>query len=97
MSTDNEFTEQLLADHRKALTEYQRWDEKVKHLLKGRRAKDLAEEDMDAYREAALRRDNAYDLMRHLERALLDDIPGSQTGQFKRIDVEAFLKKDDDE
>jgi hypothetical protein len=97
MSADKEFTDQLLADHRKALDEYQRWDEKVKQLLKGRRAKDLDEEDMIAYREAALRRDNAYDLMRHLERALLDDIPGSQTVQFKRINVDAFLKKDDDE
>jgi len=75
----------LLAEHKRALLNYREWDEKVKHLLKGRRVKDLSQEDMEAYREAADQRDAAYDRMRHLERALLDDIPGASTGSWSRI------------
>ncbi len=74
----------LLALHKAALNEYRQWDEKVKELLKGRRVKDLSPEDMVTYREAAAQRDLAYNQMRHLERALLDDIPGASTGVFKR-------------
>ena len=76
----------LLSQHKNALATYREWDEKVKMLLRGRRAQDLTQEDMLAYREAAEQRDAAYDLMRHFERALLDDIPGSSTGGFKRVD-----------
>jgi hypothetical protein len=77
--------EELLSRHREALNEYRAWDEKVKQLLKGRRAQDLTDEDMEVYREAALGRDEAYDRMRHLERALLDSIPGASTGPLPRI------------
>lgn len=80
MSDDQ--TEQLLAKHRAALNIYREWDEKVKMLLKGRRLKDLAPEDMEAYREASAKRDAAYDDMRHLERLLLDNIPGASTGAY---------------
>ena len=79
-------TEDLLAQHKAALTDYRKWDQKVKELLKGRRVKDLSPEDREAYREAAEQRDLAYDQMRHLERALLDDIPGASTGPFTRSD-----------
>ena len=78
----------LLSLHRAALDEYRIWDEKVKHLLKGRRVKDLDPADMARYREAATQRDLAYDRMRHLERALLDDIPGASTGSFSRRDLD---------
>lgn len=88
MTSDKQVTEQLLAKHKEALTEYRRWDERVKQLLKGRRLRDLSQEDMEAYREAATKRDAAYDQMRHLERALLDDIPGATTGKFPRINPE---------
>lgn len=79
-----EDVEQLLIEHKAALQAYREWDEKVKQLLKGRRVQDLTPEDMLAYREAAAGRDAAYDRMRHLERALLDDIPGASTGHFPR-------------
>jgi hypothetical protein len=75
-------TEKLLAEHKAALREYREWDEKVKQLLRGRRLKDLTPEDMAAYREASDRRDAAYNTMRHLERALLDNIPGASTGTY---------------
>lgn len=78
----------LLSQHRAALDEYRKWDEEVKHLLKGRRVKDLDPDDMARYREAATQRDLAYDKMRHLERALLDDIPGASTGSFSRMDFD---------
>lgn len=81
-----------LAAHREALNTYHEWDQKVKELLKGRRQKDLSEEDMEAYREAADQRDAAYNRMRELERALLEGIPGASTGSFSRKD----LKIDDD-
>jgi hypothetical protein len=77
--------EELLAEHKTALNSYREWDQKVKELLKGRRAKDLTEEDMDAYRIASSRRDAAYDQMRHLERVLLDSIPGASTGPLKVV------------
>nr|MBN1229246.1 hypothetical protein [Anaerolineae bacterium] len=79
MTTDNPGVEDLLQQHKTALTEYRRWDEIVKQLLKGRRVKDLNQEDMEAYKIAAEKRDLAYDQMRHLERELLDDIPGAST------------------
>ncbi len=82
--SENHQVEDLLAQHKAALNEYNLWDEKVKQLLKGRRVKDLSQEDMQAYREVADRRDAAYDRMRHLERLLLDDIPGASTGKFAR-------------
>lgn len=78
----------LLAEHKKALLAYREWDEKVKQLLKGRRVKDLSREDMEAYREAADQRDAAYDAMRHLERSLLDDIPGASTGSWPRAGLD---------
>lgn len=89
--SQQEKTEELLNRHKKALVNYREWDQKVKELLQGRRTKDLNEEDMEAYREASLKRDAAYDQMRHLERVLLDSIPGASTGPFKAIQV------DDDE
>jgi hypothetical protein len=76
MST-NQDVDAMLAKHKRALTAYHEWDQKVKALLQGRRAQDLTADDMMAYREAATRRDAAYDEMRHLERMLLDDIPDS--------------------
>ena len=78
--------EDLLTQHKEALQAYRGWDEKVKQLLKGRRIKDLTPEDMSAYKEAARERDLAYDQMRHLERALLDDIPGASTGPHTTLD-----------
>ncbi len=75
-------TEELLAKHKAALRMYREWDEKVKALLKGRKVKDLTPEDMESYREASSRRDAAYDDMRRLERALLDNIPGASTGAY---------------
>jgi hypothetical protein len=84
MADEEGQVDDLLALHKSALGEYRQWDDKVKQLLKGRRVKDLSPEDMAAYREAATQRDLAYDRMRHLERALLDDIPGATTGVFKR-------------
>lgn len=78
----------LLAEHKTALRAYQEWDQKVKELLKGRRAGDLTREDMHTYREASAQRDAAYDRMRHLERILLDSIPGASTGPFKPISPE---------
>lgn len=75
----------LLSQHKAALNTYREWDEKVKMLLKGRRAQDLMPEDMEAYRQAAAERDAAYDMMRHLERSLLEDIPGASTQNLPRI------------
>jgi len=89
-SPHDEQTEKLLLTHKTALASYREWDEKVKKLLQGRRLKDLTPEDMDAYREASKERDAAYDEMRHLERALLDSIPGASTGKFKTV------RRDDD-
>ncbi len=86
-------TDKLLAEHKTALLEYREWDEKVKQLLKGRRLKDLTPEDMAAYREASEKRDAAYDAMRHLERALLDNIPGAATGTYPAY--REHKKKDD--
>ncbi len=86
----------LLAQHKLALLSYREWDEKVKILLKGRRAQDLTLEDMLAYREAADKRDAAYDRMRHLERMLLDDIPGASTGPFPRVDPKNIKKQNDE-
>ena len=95
MGSEQETKEKLLSDHKKALTDYRKWDEEVKQLLKGRRAKDLSPEDMQTYRNVAAQRDLAYDRMRHLERALLDNIPGASTGSFPRVKKEE-LKKDKD-
>jgi hypothetical protein len=75
----------LLDEHKAALNKYREWDEKVKQLLKGRRTQDLNPKDMDAYREASTNRDAAYDEMRHLERQLLDDIPGASTATLPRV------------
>ena len=83
--SDNNQVNDLLAQHKAALNRYREWDEKVKQLLKGRRTQDLNPEDMEAYREASLSRDAAYDEMRHLERRLLDDIPGASTGSLPRV------------
>ena len=83
--SENSQVESLLTQHKTALNKYRKWDEKVKKLLKGRRVKDLSPEDMEAYREAAEQRDLAYDQMRRLERALLEDIPGASTGPFPRV------------
>lgn len=88
MTSEQEIKEQLLAQHKEALNDYRQWDEKVKQLLKGRRARDLSPEDMETYRDVAEKRDLAYDQMRHLERALLDNIPGASTGTFKRLDLD---------
>lgn len=85
---DEDVLNDLLKQHKTALNEYRMWDEKVKELLQGRRIKDLSPEDMAAYREASSQRDLAYDRMRHLERALLDDIPGASTGFFKRPPID---------
>jgi hypothetical protein len=84
----------LLAQHKEALNAYREWDEKVKHLLQGRRMQDLKPEDMNSYREAAEKRDAAYDDMRHLERQLLEDIPGAGTGTMPRIRPEDLSQKD---
>lgn len=83
--SENQDVNDLLAQHKTALRTYQQWDAEVKKLLKGRRVKDLQPEDMAAYKEAAEKRDLAYDQMRHLERALLDDIPGASTGRMPPI------------
>jgi hypothetical protein len=91
----NDPTENLLVAHKKALNDYREWDEKVKHLLKGRRLKDLTAEDMESYREASEKRDAAYDEMRHLERQLLDNIPGASTGSYKAISRDE-LNQDED-
>lgn len=85
MSQQQDHIEDLLAEHRAALNEYREWDQKVKELLQGRRLKDLTPEDMEKYRQVSEKRDAAYDRMRHLERALLDNIPGASTGPFKAI------------
>lgn len=87
--------EEMLDLHKAALEEYNRWDDAVKKLLKGRRVKDLTEEDMLQYREAARARDAAYDRMRHLERELLDSIPGATTGRFKPVRPETDNGKDE--
>ena len=79
----DEQVNQLLEEHKSALRSYQEWDLKVKELLKGRRMNDLSEEDMEAYREISEKRDEAYNKMRHYERALLDNIPGASTGRYK--------------
>ena len=81
---DTRDIEDTLAAHKAALNDYQIWDEKVKHLLRGRRHSDLAEQEMHAYREAATERDAAYARMRQLERALLDNIPGASTGEYPK-------------
>ncbi len=91
--SENKEVDDLLTQHKTALKEYLTWDEKVKHLLKGRRTKDLSHEDMEAYREAADRRNTAYDLMRHLERLLLDNIPGASTGPLPRVRPEDLEDK----
>lgn len=88
MADDKSQVNDLLAQHKNALTTYREWDEKVKLLLRGRRTQDLMPEDMEAYREAAARRDAAYDEMRHLERLLLDDIPGASTSSFPRVNLD---------
>ncbi len=92
MGSEQEVKEKLLSDHKAALNDYRQWDEKVKQLLKGRRANDLSPEDMETYREVAEKRDLAYDRMRHLERSLLDNIPGASTGPFPRINKEDLTK-----
>ncbi|GAB4478242.1 MAG: hypothetical protein Kow00124_22450 [Anaerolineae bacterium] len=92
----NEKIEAILAEHKAALADYHAWDEKVKELLKGRRHKDLTEAEMLAYREAATRRDAAYDRMRHLERALLDAIPGASTGELPRPSFDDLTDKNSD-
>ncbi|MGF1506378.1 MAG: hypothetical protein GYB64_03425 [Chloroflexi bacterium] len=76
-------TAELIQQHKQALEEYQYWDAEIKRLLKGRKMRDLDVEDIDNYRQAAEKRDVAYNRMRRFERALLDDIPGASTGQFK--------------
>jgi hypothetical protein len=92
--SDKNHIEDALAEHRKALNEYLEWDQKVKHLLKQRRVSDLTETEMLSYREIAANRDAAYDRMRHLERELLDNIPGASTGNFKRVDFTNLDNKD---
>jgi hypothetical protein len=82
---DNADVNNLLAQHKTALNAYREWDEKVKMLLKGRRAQDLTPDDMETYRQAAAERDAAYDAMRRLERALLEDIPGASTQNLPRV------------
>jgi len=86
----------LLSQHKEALTSYQQWDEQVKLLLKGRRAQDLTTEDMLAYREAASHRDSAYDRMRQLERELLDGIPDASSGSYPRVDPNKLNKRGSD-
>ena len=81
----NDQIEDLLTKHKAALNDYRHWDEKVKQLLKGRRVQDLTKKDMVTYREVSSRRDDAYDKMRHLERLLLDNIPGASTGPMPAI------------
>ena len=83
----------LLSRHKAALNTYREWDEKVKMLLKGRRAQELNPEDMEAYRQAAAERDAAYDMMRHLERALLEDIPGASTQSIPRVSLNEAVNK----
>jgi hypothetical protein len=92
MSSGGEVND-LLSQHKAALNTYREWDEKVKMLLKGRRAQDLMPEDMEAYRQAAAERDAAYDIMRHLERALLEDIPGASTQNLPRINLSDLANK----
>lgn len=84
----------LLDQHKAALNKYREWDEKVKLLLKGRRTQDLNPNDMEAYREASTNRDAAYDEMRHLERQLLDDIPGASTATLPRVRFTTPQKKE---
>src|SRR5512139_2888108 len=97
MSSDKGEANNLLAQHKAALNTYREWDEKVKMLLKGRRAQDMMPEDMEAYRQAAAERDAAYDIMRRLERALLEDIPGASTQSMPRINLNDIKKKKEDE
>lgn len=84
----HENTDNLIERHRTALANYNKADLEVKQLLKGRQYKDLTEADRKRYQAVSERRDNAYNEMRRLERALLDDIPGSQTGFYMPIDPE---------
>ncbi len=77
--TDSERVNELLAQHKAALEEYRKWDEQVKQLLKARRAGDLSREEMETYREIVRQRDAAYDLMRRLEHALLNEDAGAET------------------
>lgn len=84
----------LLDQHKAALNKYREWDEKVKQLLKGRRTQDLNPDDMEAYREASTHRDAAYDEMRHLERQLLDDIPGASTATLPRVQFHTPQRKE---
>lgn len=83
----------LLSQHKAALNRYREWDEKVKQLLKGRRTQDLNPKDMEAYREASTNRDAAYDEMRHMERQLLDDIPGASTATLPKVRFHTPQKK----
>lgn len=84
----------LLDQHKAALNKYREWDEKVKQLLKGRRTQDLHPDDMEAYREASTHRDAAYDEMRHMERQLLDDIPGASTATLPRVQFHTPQRKE---
>jgi len=81
-------TEGLLARHKAALNEYHKWDQQVKMMLKGRRLRDLTEEDREKYNDISEKRDSAYNEMRRLERLLLDNIPGATTGTFKPLTPE---------
>lgn len=90
-----EDTNNLIEAHREALVRYNQADEEVKVLLQGRKYKDLTEADRRLYQEVSVKRDNAYNEMRRLERALLDDIPGSQTGYYKPLDPEKLKKRKD--
>ena len=91
-----EQTDNLLSQHKKALNEYHQWDEKVKEMLKGRRLRDLTEEDREKYNTISDKRDRAYNEMRRLERLLLDNIPGATTGSFAPISqaqIDEYNKK----
>ena len=88
---DDDRTDDLLDQHREALNTYREWDERIKRLLKGRRMRDLDPDDMKQYREIASKRDAAYNMMRHYERMLLDDIPGASTEADYPIDPDNFI------
>ncbi|MBX3086727.1 MAG: hypothetical protein KF716_34155 [Anaerolineae bacterium] len=61
--------------YRDAQLAYEKIDEELDTLLqsKGGHTKDLSDDDYERYRELAHRRDIAYNHMKTLERALLDE------------------------
>jgi hypothetical protein len=64
-----------MQEYRQSVLEYEELDSKIDQLLQSRggHTKDLTDEDYIRYRELADLRDLAYNRMKGLERALLDE------------------------